>query len=138
MKHHVFRLRRGADLLESIAGYCREKRIQAGYAACCVGCVSEAAIRSADGATRHEYRERLEIVSLTGTVSEGRCHLHISFSREDMSVLGGHLLPGCVVNTTAEVVLCELPGLVFTKAYDENTGYNELTIEQSLPRSAHS
>lgn len=133
MKHHVFRLHRGADLLESIAGYCREKHIHAGYAACCVGCVSEAAIRSADGVTKRQYRERLEIVSLTGTVSEARCHLHISFSREDMSVLGGHLLPGCVVNTTAEVVLCELDGLTFSKAYDEDTGYNELHIEQSLP-----
>ncbi len=133
MKHHVFRLHRSADLLESIAGYCRDKHIGAGYVACCVGCVSEAAIRSADGVTKRQYRERLEIVSLTGTVSEGRCHLHVSFSREDMSVLGGHLLPGCLVNTTAEVVLCELDGLTFSKAYDEDTGYNELHIEQSLP-----
>lgn len=133
MKHHVFRLHRGDDLLESIFEYCRKKHIPAGYAAGCVGCVSKAAIRSADGTTQKQYEERLEIVSLTGTVSEARCHLHISFSREDMSVLGGHLLPGCIVNTTAEVILCELEDLAFSKSFDEETGYNELHIKQRLP-----
>lgn len=43
-----------------------------------------------------------------GTVSEYGCHLHASFSREDLSAFGGHLLPGCTVNTTAEIVLAEI------------------------------
>ncbi len=131
MKQHVFRLHRGADLLESIANYCSTHGIKAGYAACCVGCVSKACIRSADGITLRRYEQRLEIVSLTGTVSEARCHLHISFSGEDMSVIGGHLCNGCIVNTTAEVVLCELEGVTFSKVFDETTGYNELRIEQT-------
>lgn len=133
MKHHVFRLHRGADLLESILQYCRDRRIHAGYAACCAGCVQQAEIRSADGITRHRFNERLEIVSLTGTIGEARCHLHISLSREDMSVVGGHLLPGCLVNTTAEVILCEIEDLTFSKVFDEETGYNELSITERLP-----
>ena len=32
-----------------------------------------------------------EIVSLNGTVSRERCHLHIALSREDLSTVGGHL-----------------------------------------------
>ena len=128
MKQHVFRLHRGSDLFESIQVYCREHQIRAGYAAACVGCVTKATIRSADGVTAHTLEERLEIVSLTGTVSEKRCHLHISFSREDLSVIGGHLMPGCIVNTTAEVVLSELDGVSFGKVYDPETGYNELEI----------
>ena len=128
MKQHVFRLHRGSDLFESIQAYCREHHIMAGYAAACVGCVTKATIRSADGVTAHTLEERLEIVSLTGTISEKRCHLHISFSREDLSVIGGHLMPGCIVNTTAEVVLCELDGISFGKVYDPETGYNELEI----------
>lgn len=128
MKQHVFRLHRGSDLFESIQVYCREHQIRAGYAAACVGCVTKATIRSADGVTAHTLEERLEIVSLTGTISEKRCHLHISFSREDLSVIGGHLMPGCIVNTTAEVVLCELDGISFGKVYDPETGYNELEI----------
>jgi len=128
MKQHVFRLHRGCDLYESIIAYCKERHIQAGYAGACVGCVTKACIRSADGVTVHTLEERLEIVSLTGTVSEKRCHLHIAFSREDLAVIGGHLTPGCIVNTTAEVVLCELEGLSFGKVFDPETGYNELEI----------
>ena len=128
MKQHGFRLHRGSDLFESIQAYCQEHQIKAGYAAACVGCVTKATIRSADGVTTHTLEERLEIVSLTGTISEKRCHLHISFSREDLSVIGGHLMPGCIVNTTAEVVLCELDGISFGKVYDPETGYNELEI----------
>ncbi len=129
MKQYVFRLHRGDDLWESIAAYCRQHHIRAGFAACCVGCVRRARIRSADGITLHEYNERLEIVSLTGTVSEERCHLHISFSREDMSTIGGHLTPGCIINTTAEVVLCSIEGFSFSKVFDPETGYNELEIK---------
>ena len=128
MKQHVFRLHRGDDLLDSIVSYCEAQHIRAGYAACCVGCVSRACVRSADGKTLHHLDERLEIVSLTGTVSEKRCHLHIALSREDLTVIGGHLCSGCLVNTTAEVVLCELEQLVFSKAFDSEIGYNELHI----------
>lgn len=128
MKQHVFRLRRGSDLFKSIQSFCEAHQIKAGYVAACVGCVTKATIRSADGVTVHTLEERLEIVSLTGTVSEKRCHLHISLSREDLSVIGGHLMPGCIVNTTAEVVLCELDGVSFGKVYDPETGYNELEI----------
>ena len=128
MKQYVFRLQRGDDLYESLHAYCKQQHIQAGYAATCVGCLLKANIRSADGATVCTLEERMEIVSLTGTVSENRCHLHISLSREDLSVIGGHLMPGCIVNTTAEVVLCELDGLSFVKEFDSDTGYNELRI----------
>ena len=53
-----------------------------------------------------------------------------SFSRADLSAFGGHLLPGCVVNTTAEIVLAELPDTVFTRERDEATGYEELAIRR--------
>lgn len=128
MKQYVFRLHRGDDLYESLHAYCKQQHIQAGYAAACVGCLLKASLRSADGATVCNLEERMEIVSLTGTVSENRCHLHISLSREDLSVIGGHLMPGCIVNTTAEVVLCELTEFAFAKEFDPDTGYNELKI----------
>lgn len=129
MKQHVFRLHKGDDLLKSIAGYCEEHSIEAGFVSCCVGCVDQAEIRSADGRTVHTLQERLEIVSLTGTVSRSRCHLHIALAREDLSVIGGHLCAGCLVNTTAEVALGQLDDLRFSKVFDPSTGYNELLIE---------
>ena len=71
-----------------------------------------------------------EIVSLMGTVSGHGSHLHASLARRDLSVFGGHLRPGCLVNTTAEIVLAELPDTVFTRERDEATGYEELAIRR--------
>lgn len=42
-----------------------------------------------------------EIVSLSGTVSVNRVHVHMSVSGPDGAVRGGHLMEGCVVHTTA-------------------------------------
>ena len=53
-----------------------------------------------------------------------------SLARRDLSVFGGHLRPGCLVNTTAEIVLAELPDTVFTRERDETTGYEELAIRK--------
>lgn len=128
MRHHIFRLRRGADLYRSIRDYAVSHRISAGYVACCVGCVSAARVRDAGGATVRALEEPLEIVSVTGTVSAVRCHIHIAFSREDLSTIGGHLMEGCTVNTTAEVVLCELDNYSFYAVFDNETGYEELLV----------
>ncbi len=127
MKHHVFRLHRGADLLKSIADYAKARQIKAGYIACCVGCLSHARVRDAGGVTLRDLEGPLEIVGATGTVSAARCHIHIVFSREDLSAAGGHLTEGCIVNTTAEVVLCEIDGYAFTGLPDAETGYLELS-----------
>ena len=70
--------------------------------------------------------EHCEIVSLNGTVSAARCHLHIALSREDLSTIGGHLTEGCIINTTCELVIAELPGLSFGVEQDAETGYDEL------------
>ena len=43
--------------------------------------------------------------------------------------LGGHLCPGCIVNTTCELVIGELPGVRFGVEQDGETGYDELVFE---------
>ena len=89
--------------------------------------------RDATGIQVRGGEEDVEIVSLMGTVSEYGCHLHASFSREDLSAFGGHLLPGCTVNTTAEIVLAEIRSCVFTRRPDSETGYEELEIGPAYP-----
>ena len=123
---HSLRLHRGTDLMLSIRELCREKHIAAGVVLSAVGCISEGRIRDASGVTVREIREHCEIVSLNGTVSENRCHLHIALSREDLSTIGGHLCPGCIINTTCELILAELPDTAIEKEFDEETGYDEL------------
>ena len=58
------------------------------------------------------------------------CHLHISLSDENLNVIGGHLKNNCLVNVTAEIVLAEFENLEFGREFDENTGYEELTIKE--------
>ena len=128
MKTHVFRLRRGSDLLKALQEYARTRRIAAGTVVSGVGCVTRARVRDASGVTVRELNEPLEIVSLMGTLSAARTHLHIALAREDLTGLGGHLREGCIVNTTAEVVLLELDGVRFGAEWDGETGYDELAI----------
>ena len=125
---HVFRLRRGDDLLESIRAYAAAHALGAAAIVSGVGCVTRAVVRDASGVTTHTLEGRREIVSLTGTVSSARTHLHIALAGEDLQVVGGHLCPGTIVNTTCEVVLLELEGVVFARVFDPETGYGELGV----------
>ena len=131
MKFHCVRLRRGQDLMLSIKELCREKNIAAGVVLSAVGCISEGRVRDASGVTIRQIEDHCEIVSLNGTVSAQRCHLHISLSREDLSTLGGHLCPGCIINTTCELVIAELPGISFGVEADPETGYDELIFQEA-------
>ena len=126
VKCHSLRLRRGMDLMGSIKALCREKEIAAGVVLSAVGCISRGRVRDAGGVTIRQITDHCEIVSLNGTVSEKRCHLHIALSREDLTTIGGHLCEGCIVNTTCELVIAELPGTVIEKEFDDETGYDEL------------
>jgi predicted DNA-binding protein with PD1-like motif len=123
---HCIRLKRGEDLMESIKRVCKDKNIQAGVVLSGVGCILRGRIRDASGVTIREITDHCEIVSLNGTVSAERCHIHIALSKEDMSTIGGHLCAGCIVNTTCELVIGELPGISYGVEEDPETGYDEL------------
>lgn len=124
------RLQRGDDLLLSLQKLARENRIDAGVILCGVGCVSRARLRDASGVTVRSLDEPCEIVSMTGTVSAARCHVHLALSREDLSTLGGHLMEGCIINTTCELVLGILDDWRFGVEQDARTGYDEIVFQE--------
>ncbi len=128
IKTHAFRLTNGQDLKYELEKYAEENNIKAGVIASCVGCLSKANIRNAGATKCIEIKKDLEIVSMTGTFSLDGCHLHLSVSDENLNTYGGHLKDGCIVNTTAEIVILELEEYIFTREMDERTGYKELTI----------
>ena len=123
---HCIRLKRGEDMMDSIKKLCAQKQIAAGVVLSGVGCISSGRVRDASGVRIREITEHCEIVSLNGTVSAKRCHIHIALSKEDLSTIGGHLCTGCIVNTTCELVIGELPGVRYDVEADEETGYDEL------------
>lgn len=133
LKCHSVRLRRGDDLLLSIKEVCQEKEIAAGVVLSAVGCISQGRVRDASGVTIRQIPDHCEIVSINGTVSAQRCHLHIALSKEDLSTIGGHLSVGCIINTTCELVVAELPGVRFGVENDPETGYDELIFCAAAP-----
>lgn len=130
MKEHAFRLIRGQDLKISIEEYCEKNNIKSGVIVSGVGCLSEALVRNAGGIKCVKIDKDVEIVSITGTVSKNGCHIHISVSDEELKTYGGHLKDGCIVNTTAEIVILELQEYEFSREIDEDTGYKELVIKK--------
>ena len=129
---HCVRLHRGDDLILSIKVLCHERKIAAGVVLSAVGCISRGRVRDASGVTIRDITDHCEIVSLNGTVSENRCHLHIALSKEDLSTIGGHLCSGCIINTTCELVIAELPGVRFGVENDFETGYDELIFQEDI------
>lgn len=128
LRCYSLRLHRGADLLGSIRTLCVQRQIAAGVVLSAVGCICRGRVRDASGVTIRDISEHCEIVSLNGTVSEQRCHLHIALSREDLTTIGGHLCEGCIINTTCELVIAEIPGIRIEKEFDAETGYDELVF----------
>lgn len=124
------RLQNGDDLLIEIKKIAKEEKIQAAVILSAVGCVSKLRVRDASGINIKELDEGCEIISLNGTVSEERVHLHISFSKEDLSVIGGHLVEGCIINTTCELVIQELKQWKFESVNDNQTGYKEILFKE--------
>ncbi|MEA4911376.1 MAG: PPC domain-containing DNA-binding protein [Oscillospiraceae bacterium] len=122
------RLRRGEDLLAEIERLARENHIAAGVVLSAVGCVSEARVRDASGIAIRHIAQPCEIVSMTGTVSAVRTHLHIALSKEDLSTVGGHLAEGCIVNTTCELVIGVLDAYAHGVEQDAHTGYDKLVF----------
>ena len=127
---HAVRLRPGQDARAEIVRLTNERGIRAGAVVTAVGSLRSAVLRFAarDGGTTVEGP--LEVVSLVGTVGEGgRVHLHASVSDGSGRTVGGHLMDGSRVHTTLELVIAELPGTVFAREKDDETGYEELAVK---------
>jgi len=71
-------------------------------------------------------------VSLVGTLSGSGGHLHISLSDAQGHMIGGHVIGGLFVFTTAEVVIGECSDLQFTREHDDTTGFQELVIKDKI------
>jgi hypothetical protein len=56
--------------------------------------------------------------------------LHASLADARGRVIGGHVSAGCIVRTTAEVLVAFLDGWTFTRPHDAATGYRELSIDR--------
>jgi predicted DNA-binding protein with PD1-like motif len=132
MKIAAFRLTTGQDLRKGIEEQAGARNFDSSFVLSCVGGLSSANLRMPGANKRLELFDDLEIVSLTGTLSPDGGHLHGAFSDIDGNVVGGHIMDGCIVRLTAEVVLGCRAGLTFAREFDPQTGFAEICIQDQL------
>ena len=131
MKTFAFRLRAKQDLRGEIDKFAKQKKIKAGVIVTCVGNLQKATLRMADAKVTRIFEGSFEIVSLVGTLEAGNSHLHITISDKKGNTFGGHLKTGSIVGVTAEVVIGELDNLTFSRKFDDETGYDELVVDEA-------
>lgn len=128
---YALRLEPGDDLRRSLESHAQARPIPAAGILSAVGSLTSARIRMAGAEALRSLEGPLEILTLSGTVGAGGAHLHMMVSDAEGQCIGGHVAEGCIVHTTAELVLLLLPGLRFDRRPDPTTGYPELAIERA-------
>lgn len=129
----ALRLRPGQDLKAELDHLAVSNQLVAACMLTCVGSLTRAVLRYANQEHPTILEGHFEIISLTGTLSKFGSHYHIAIADEAGRTYGAHLLKGCLIYTTAEIVIGVLPDYCFLRTPDPQTGYPELEIQKSSP-----
>ncbi|MDN5347782.1 MAG: uncharacterized protein PWP65_1346 [Clostridia bacterium] len=145
----VGRFRPGDDLLNALENLAREAGLTSGIILSGVASLRKAVLRNPKGfltefPITEEYRYAaeiegpLELTNLTGNIATGadgrvivHAHATVSAGEKGGAAWGGHLLPGCIIYTTAEVVLAGLEGMKLCRREDDLTKGEELFPEKA-------
>lgn len=123
------RLMPGADLRGELEQLARFHNYSAAVLLSLVGSLTHVRLRLAGDAGFLDMDGPCEIVCATGTLSKERIHIHVAVSTTSGATFGGHLVAGCAIHTTVEVVVMDLSDeWSFASAYDSSTGYAELEV----------
>ena len=142
----VARLKPGSDLLGALQEMVEDEGVEAGVILSGVGLLREARLRNCkslpeefpitdENRTYLSFSRPLEVLSMSGNVSmaEGSplVHAHVTLSYvegDEIGVVGGHLIEGCIVFGFAEVILMELDNIKMEKRFDEETRTLQLFV----------
>lgn len=125
----MIRLQPGDDVRRTLREWAETNSIDAASITSAVGSLTHAHLRYANRADGIMTTADLEVLSLSGTISQHGMHLHLSVGDRDGNMLGGHMLDGCLVRTTLELTVQEINGLRMLRTRDEQSGYDELEPE---------
>lgn len=135
----IARVKPGSDLLHSLQKIVSEEGITSGVIVSGVGLLKQARLRNCKSLPEEypitdanrtflSFEKPLEILSISGnvTLAEGEplVHVHLTLSSvegADITVIGGHLIEGCVVFGFSEFAILELEGVEMVKRFDEET-----------------
>ena len=123
------RIRPGADVRRELEAIAQTQTISAGVVLGAVGSLSKTCLRFAGENQPTVLEGKHEILTLSGMLSEAGVHLHMSVSNSQGNCIGGHVVYGCEVFTTLELVIGVMPAITFDRAFDVDTGFPELSIQ---------
>ena len=136
MKVFAIRLKPNQDLKRSLKEFNVQQDIKAGFILTAIGSLKQATIRFANQNNSTVLNDKFEILALNGTLATTGIHLHIAISDKQGKTIGGHLDNGCIIYTTAEIVIGESENFTFLRTLDEQTGYQELEILPNTSKSS--
>lgn len=129
MKIFAFRLKPNQDLKVELKKFTVENDLHAGFILTTVGSLKKAELRLANQKESTSFEENFEIISLVGTLCRDGLHLHIGLANAKGNMIGGHVEEGCIVYTTAEIVLGESTNHTFSRVLDPKTDFYELEMK---------
>ena len=121
------------DLRRELENALGARGARAAFVVCGIGSLREARLRLAGATEASSLAGPLEILTLAGSIAADGSHLHVSVADGAGNVSGGHAGYGCVVRTTAEVLVVFLPEWSFSREPDPQTGHAELVIRSESP-----
>lgn len=129
-KTFAFRLKPGQDLKLSLDSFVKANQLEAAWIQTAVGSLTDYHIRFANQPNGSKEIGHFEIVSLVGTLSVNGSHIHISVSDSTGKTIGGHLLEGNKIYTTAEIVIGSSNQFQFKREEDGTTPWKELQVKE--------
>ena len=134
MKTFVERLHKGSDLKLEIKRIAEVNHFSAACIINAVGSLSKLRVRTDVQNGKPVIKEygKVELVSLIGTIGKngGHLHIHIAGGQKNGDVVGGHLIEGCIVHTTVELMFLVIDDKEFFTEFDQKTGFNELVVKE--------
>lgn len=124
------RLQPGEDLRAALQAAAAGQGVQAAFVIAGIGSLQPAHLRLAGADEATALPGSVELLTLSGSVGVNGVHLHASVADAQGRVIGGHVSTGCIVHTTAEVLLQLLPGWRLMREPDAATGYDELVVRR--------
>lgn len=117
-----------AGSFSQLHAFAQQQQLHAAWIAGCTGSLTDIALRYAGQEGTTLLNGTFEVISLNGTLEQSGEHLHLCVSDPHGTMLGGHMMPGCTVRTTLELVIGSLEELAFSRQPCALSGYDELHI----------
>ncbi len=134
-KGYLIRLDQGEELFASLEVFTEQHQIQSAYVSG-IGLVRELELGYFDSEQaqyeRKIYQENLEVVSLTGTITECEdkpfYHIHGVFGTKQFETVGGHVMRA-VTDMTLELFISDFETRI-TRTLDEQSGLKLLNFDR--------